>query len=176
VRHIGPSEDLHPVLDVGCGPFPIPEADFVVDCEPYAYDLPEMRARLKGRFVRADVHALPFADGTFGFVHCSNVLEHVEDPARGFKQLQRVGRHGFAESPTAFRERIVIHPDNHRWIISWPNGAIRFQEPRQVEWRGVQLLPLPFSRWIKKHLPLCWKGFMFLTDQALNIAFNKVRW
>lgn len=49
------------------------------------------------RFVRADGRQLPFADGTFDFVHSSAVLEHVGNHAmqtRFLSELHRVARCG----------------------------------------------------------------------------------
>jgi SAM-dependent methyltransferase len=43
-------------------------------------------------FVRADVVALPFAGGTFDFVHENGVIEHVHHPARMLAEAGRVRR------------------------------------------------------------------------------------
>lgn len=40
-----------------------------------------------------DIYHLPFADGQFETVLCSHTIEHVDDPERFFRELQRVGRH-----------------------------------------------------------------------------------
>jgi SAM-dependent methyltransferase len=42
--------------------------------------------------VRADLTALPFADGSFDAVFCSHVLEHVEDDRRAMTEIRRVTR------------------------------------------------------------------------------------
>ena len=41
-------------------------------------------------FVRSDVTHLPFADESFELVVCSEVLEHLPDPAAGLRELLRV--------------------------------------------------------------------------------------
>jgi SAM-dependent methyltransferase len=73
-------------LDVGCGSsryaglFPNRVA---VDVSPH----PELRAC-------ADAHRLPFRDGTFEVVLCTEVLEHVIDPQRVVEELYRVLKPG----------------------------------------------------------------------------------
>ncbi|MGO4563990.1 class I SAM-dependent methyltransferase [Rhizobium sp. 2YAF20] len=39
---------------------------------------------------KADIHNLPYEDGTFDFVLCSHVLEHVDDPVRATAEIKRV--------------------------------------------------------------------------------------
>ncbi|HEX5709127.1 MAG TPA: methyltransferase domain-containing protein [Pyrinomonadaceae bacterium] len=46
------------------------------------------------RFVRADAHALPFADESFDLTYCRYVLEHVADPARVLEEMRRVLKPG----------------------------------------------------------------------------------
>lgn len=41
-------------------------------------------------FVRADVLASPFLEGSFDFVFCSSVIEHVEDPLRLLQEIYRL--------------------------------------------------------------------------------------
>ena len=45
-------------------------------------------------FARADIHHLPFADGCFDTVVCSEVLEHLEDSSRPLAEISRVTRPG----------------------------------------------------------------------------------
>ncbi|MFP3921573.1 MAG: class I SAM-dependent methyltransferase [Dichotomicrobium sp.] len=84
------------VLDAGCGTGTL--ARWIADTEPNArltlVDLaPAMLARagtVPGRHVRADLLALPFADGEFDIVICAWALETTEDPERAANELQRV--------------------------------------------------------------------------------------
>jgi SAM-dependent methyltransferase len=43
-------------------------------------------------FLVADAYRLPFLDGSFDLVICNSVLHHLEDPARLFEEIARVGR------------------------------------------------------------------------------------
>src|SRR5215471_18217521 len=45
---------------------------------------------VKGVDVSADAHQLPFADNQFTRVECDAVLEHVRDPERVMREIERV--------------------------------------------------------------------------------------
>jgi ubiquinone/menaquinone biosynthesis C-methylase UbiE len=137
---------------------------------------PKARRRLCGRYVVCDLHHLPFRDQSFSFTHCSNVLEHVADPERAYAELRRVGRHGFAECPNAFRENWLIHPADHLWIIRWRNGVIDVSKPRVLRCAGTQILPLPFMPWLRLRFRMGWKIVMFLGDSILHVMYNETRW
>ena len=72
------------VLDVGCGVKPY--YPFFVDAASYVgVDVQENP--------HADMHgaaeALPIEDGSFDVVLCTQVLEHVDDPAAAVRELDR---------------------------------------------------------------------------------------
>ncbi len=80
-------------LDVGAGPGTDAAVLGAVACDPsmvmcraaIARDVP---------VVRADAHALPFADATFGAVRTDRVLQHVAAPVRAIAEMIRVCGHG----------------------------------------------------------------------------------
>ena len=123
------------VLDVGCGPKPYlpyfePHADAYV-----GVDIGNPAADIEG-----SVEALPVDDGSFDLVLCTQVLEHVEDPAQAVRELHRV---------TAPRGRVlasthgvqVYHPsptDYWRWTHT---GLARlFTE--SADWSSVAVTPV----------------------------------
>lgn len=82
--------------------------------------------------VQADITDLPFEDGRFSLIYCSNVLEHIPDDAAAMGQLRRVLKpNGLAiiqvpicEGPTvedpsvtdpAERDRLFGQADHVRW-------------------------------------------------------------
>ena len=180
IKHIPSSESVHLVLDIGCGAYPVPAADIVTDIERKAFDQPRMRQKLLGRFVVCDVHNLPFAKDAFGFVHCSNVLEHTGNPVQAFGELRRIGRHGFAESPSTFRERIIHHSRNHRWIIGWRDGQLTTRIPAPTKIAGVRIFPIFIFEWLAAHRTqpawrVAWKMLANGLD-FLGLAYHQVRW
>jgi len=108
-----------PVLDVGCGSSRIIEAlppgSVALDVLPnkLRYDARYGRAR-----VRASGGALPFADGSFSCVLCSQVIEHVPAELPILDELQRVLRPG---------GRLVLGtPDYDRWEWIYMEKAYGF--------------------------------------------------
>lgn len=94
------------VLEIGSGGNPHPAADVLVDkylssghrYSPMVADRPA---------ILADACALPFADKSFDYVIAFHVLEHIPDPVAFAKELSRVGRAGYIETPNAIFERLV---------------------------------------------------------------------
>jgi ubiquinone/menaquinone biosynthesis C-methylase UbiE len=102
--HLRPGMAL---LDVGCGPGTITAdlAELVAPGRVTAADasaevLEQARRTAAGRgletvdFVRTDVHALDFPDGSFDVVHAHQVLQHVADPVAALREMRRVCRPG----------------------------------------------------------------------------------
>jgi len=75
-------------LDVGCGSSPIGDVncDLMIPMADLKWDqIPSCE-----NFVRADVRFLPFRSRSFSVVHCSHLLEHLEDPDDVLQELKRV--------------------------------------------------------------------------------------
>jgi SAM-dependent methyltransferase len=151
------------VLDVGCGQFPFPAHVYAdVDISNRPDD---------AHFVVADVQRLPFRSSAFAFVHCSNVLEHVEYPGQGYSELQRVGKHGYAECPAWFRENVICHTGAHLWVIHNREGSLEYEKPRQTLLFGKRVLPITWCYYLLSKKPTLWKVFEFLLDDILHVQF-----
>ncbi len=64
-----------------------------------------------------DVERLPHPDGAFAQVLCSHTLEHVDDPAAMFRELQRVGRRVTILVPPLWDLAAALNPFEHRVIF-----------------------------------------------------------
>jgi len=70
---------------------------------------------MPGVDVTADAGQLPFASGTFQRVECDAVLEHVQDPQRVVREIERVLAHGgFAHLVTPFCHPFHEFPKDYR--------------------------------------------------------------
>jgi SAM-dependent methyltransferase len=86
-----------PILDAGCGTGlnlrHLPVGSTGLDINPRNVEL--VRRRLpKHNVMEGDVEAMPFGDGAFATVLCTEVLEHVPDPAAALREFRRVLRPG----------------------------------------------------------------------------------
>jgi SAM-dependent methyltransferase len=139
------------VLDAGCGEgrhcFGCLERGARVvglDLDVDSLRLPVRRLRERagelgslGGMVQGNTFALPFADGTFDRVICSEVMEHVHDYVAAARELARVTRPGGRLAitiPTATSEALYLRLGDD--YFESPGGHIRIFRPRQLA-RGL---------------------------------------
>ena len=130
------------ILDVGCGNHPYRRANVCVDS---ATD--QKRALVEHgvgvwhdfglgqEFVKADVcDRLPFGDGEFDLAICRNVLEHVEDPEAACRELSRVARLKYIETPSVAAE-MIFNTGFHKWLVALCDGVLVFRpKPKTAFW------------------------------------------
>lgn len=155
------------VLDIGSGPAPFPYA--TVLCERFLDETVHRRGEIRtgGRpIVQGDIHQLPFQDKSFDFVYTSHVLEHVEDPIKACRELMRVARRGYLETPNFMKDMLFCQAKgmHHRWHTVAVKDTVFFFEYRPREIEGVRDLT-----WLK----LMWSPFyhplqeMFIRNQDI---------
>jgi SAM-dependent methyltransferase len=91
VRKYG--DPTRPMLDAGCGTGlnlrHLPAGSTGLDINPR--NVETVQRRLPQQTVLCgDVEAMPFPDGTFGTVVCTEVLEHIPDPQKALSEIRRV--------------------------------------------------------------------------------------
>jgi glycosyltransferase involved in cell wall biosynthesis len=132
----GNSEDLikiNPewkVLDVGSGNRPNHRADVLLEKE---LEETEHRSGVKAvipkgkKLVVGDALEMPFADKEFEYVIASHIAEHIDEPGKFCRELMRVGKRGYIETPGKFSEKILNEPF-HKWVVFQKNGELVFEE------------------------------------------------
>jgi ubiquinone/menaquinone biosynthesis C-methylase UbiE len=114
-------------LDAGCGDgrylaaLPSPRPSRIVGTDISERILATARAAaeragVEAELVRGNLEALPLEDAAFDLVLCTQVLEHLLDPAAGVRELARVLRPG---------GRVVLTTDNRRALVSATLNAPR---------------------------------------------------
>jgi SAM-dependent methyltransferase/predicted O-methyltransferase YrrM len=138
--------DIHPgdrVLDIGSGHLPFPHATHLADITLTDHGFGRAGvpfARVDGKeAVECSVESMPFADRTFDFVYCSHVLEHVDDPERACRELMRVARRGYIETPTRGKDVFLntARVSNHRWSVTSFDGVLCFDEYADSDLQGL---------------------------------------
>jgi ubiquinone/menaquinone biosynthesis C-methylase UbiE len=82
-------------IEIGCGISPLTEgrdSTVYLDISPAA--LTNLKAVYCGSFIAADAAYLPFREGIFDIVVCSEVFEHIQDDIKAVKESSRVLKKG----------------------------------------------------------------------------------
>src|SRR5215467_7212946 len=136
--------DVDAVLEIGPGHCPFKRADTFVDFAPWP--IPGVDP---AKLVKCDIatEPLPFPDKSFNFVYCRHVLEDMWNPFHLCKEMERVAKAGYIETPSPIAElcrgvdggappyRGYHH---HRWVV-WATAAdLRFVTKYPVvEYLGI---------------------------------------
>lgn len=125
------------MLDVGSGQDPHPRANVLVDrfVDSNLERLCHASVVIDRPLFVADAARLPFASEAFDFVNCSHLLEHVSDPAGVVRELSRVARRGYVETPSPIYEKIWGWKF-HRWFVSCERDRLVFVAKDKVIYDG----------------------------------------
>lgn len=94
------------VLDVGSGGNPFPRSDVLLDRLTGDDHRNGESMMIDRACVFGDASRMPFKDKVFDFVIASHILEHMSHPEIFLSELQRVGKAGYIETPSALFERL----------------------------------------------------------------------
>lgn len=115
------------ILDVGSGALPwikgiLGTRGLVIPCDPLAEEYKKLfdyEKHGQDAPIEAFAESLPFDDSSFNIVHCSNALDHTQDPYKAILEMERVCRPGGMILIQGF-ENEAIHEDwkgLHQWNI-----------------------------------------------------------
>jgi hypothetical protein len=131
------------VLDVGVGAHPI-RADVIID--RYTGDTGHRTGEVFDAkpFVKGDIEHLPFETDAFGYVHARQVVEHAADADAAIAELERVGEHGYIESPAPLLERYcggMCVSGHHRWVLHESDDGVEPVPAADAEYQKYGPLP-----------------------------------
>ena len=133
------------IIDLGCGSNPFPKAPVAVDkyIDPVhrKYGSNETicieEIEKKGcKFIEADIENLPFMDKSFDVAFSHHVVEHLDNPVKALKEMQRIAKRGIIMCPAIFAE-YAFGRKYHKWEISYREDTIIFIEKKDEKlWFG----------------------------------------
>lgn len=94
------------VIDIGSGGQPFPLATHLCDLRlETSSDRPIDTIVIDDRqFFLADILNIPCKNKQFNFAYCCHVLEHVKNPIASCKEIQRIAKRGYIETPTLCKD------------------------------------------------------------------------
>jgi hypothetical protein len=112
------------VLDIGSGGWPFSHATHLADLHlgDTSHRMEKLERDERPFFV-IDIHNMPFSDKAWDFVFCSHVLEHLERPGDACRELMRIGKRGYIETPTRLSDvmlnftRLTNHHRYHALVL-----------------------------------------------------------
>ena len=124
-------------------------------------DAGELHGHVQGQPVSADALKLPFADGTFDRIICSEVLEHIPDDHTAIAELARVLRPGGSIAltvPAWVAEKICWKLNDEYHAPKAVGGHVRIYRRSQLrsKIRQVGLQPCGWDRAHALHSPYWW--------------------
>lgn len=128
------------VLDVGSGADPFPYATVLADLyiEPTIHRKETFVSNGKPVHI-CDINSMPFEDKEFDYVVCSHVLEHVDNPVMACKELMRVGKAGYIETPTLMKDMLLSWAKGmHKWHIIPQGNTLFFFEYTERQKEGIR--------------------------------------
>jgi hypothetical protein len=174
------------ILDIGGWYAPCRYATHMVDIMPFetlwrlhGYGDGEIRITPE-TYHQMDICAdsLPFPDKSFDFVICRHTLEDIRDPIAVCREMNRVGRAGYIETPSRVYESTkgVERPwwcghYHHRWLVEVSESGIIFQfKPHNLSAsRAFYFRRWPWQRMRDRYsvVNLLWDGSFEYTERVI---------
>ena len=162
------------VLEIGPGTQPHPRADVFLELR-YAHPEDFTRqtggaagARPSRNVVFYDGSRFPFATGTFDYVICSHVIEHVHDVETFLAEMFRVAKAGYLEYPTILYE-YLYNFDVHQQLLIMRDDTLVYLPKSML---GLSEF-LPVQRFLLRSLDL---GYSQLVDALAEKMFEGFEW
>jgi len=116
-NHVIEIDDAWNVLDVGSGHRPFERANTIVDLFPEDdNDRIGQKCVKDSRLICADACDMPFKDKSFDYILTTHLAEHIDNPEKFCKEIMRVGKRGYIETPSLIQEWFLGQPC-HKWYV-----------------------------------------------------------
>lgn len=106
------------VLEIGGGANPCPRADVITN---YQQSKNQRSSKIKqvdsAEMLELDMQDMSvFKDKEFDYSICVQTIEHVDNPAKACKEIIRVSKRGYIETPSSLCENLIGWPF-HKWLV-----------------------------------------------------------
>ncbi len=135
------------VLEVGAGGNPYPRANVLLDGYEDSIERIEKTLVADRPLILGFAEKLPFKSKSFDFVISSHVLEHSTNPEQFLREMMRVGKAGYIETPDAFFERINPFTYHRVEVAAINDKKIRLF--KKSSWRHDSFIVDEFERQLK---------------------------
>jgi len=182
------------ILDIGGWFAPCSQATHMVDLMPFetlnrkgSYGNGELKIQ-KQNYFQLDlgtIEQLPFKNQEFDFVICRHTLEDIKDPIKICKEMIRVARSGYLETPHRVYEStkgVERHwwcgHYHHRWLVEIQNQKVTFQfKPHNIHSSSkyhFRCWPWQKIREEFKNTSLFWEG-SFQFEERIIINYQELK-
>lgn len=106
------------IIDIGSGHKPHQTADILLEhLQGTNEDRWNQNLLIDRPIVIYNGSVFPFKNKSFTFCTCRHVLEHVDNPDKFLKEIERIAKAGYIETPSEIAELIFTPYAKHKWII-----------------------------------------------------------
>jgi len=164
------------VVEIGSGSNPNPRSNVLVELEDDGYhrDFEKLKIMSHQRIVWGDIcKGIPeFIDKQFDFSYCVHVLEHVQYPEAACKELMRISKSGYLETPGPFLEK-VWNFKFHKWYVDVIDGVLTFTDKSLIH-KPINIELNQYEDFICG--PPNMKNGTFAHLSRFHKCFTRVRW
>jgi len=127
-------------------------------------------------FVVSDVNKLPFKDKVFDFVIARHILEHLPEPENFLKELERVAKAGYIETPSSISEDMGGW-DCHLWCVDVVDNKLKMMSKSKEPNSQLKKIPQIFGvkaweSFISKHRSVFYTSYFWKDRIDFNIVNN----
>lgn len=166
------------VLDMGSGHIPFPLATHLADIAIQDHHYGRAGVPFKhiaGKPVfECDIESTPFEDKEFEFVYCSHVLEHARNPERACRELMRIAKRGYIETPTKAKDIFLNSAkiSNHNFYVEAVDGRLIFTPYTDEEIEGFQCsILMEMHTTPRTSREKAFSALLYLKPQLVNTMF-----
>lgn len=116
------------VLDIGGGSNPFVRANIVT--EPHltkSMHRSGLPVNPYIKYIECFAESLPFDSNSFDFAIARQVFEHVDNPSLACKEMMRVAKRGFIETPQKNYELLFGPNPSHNWFVHIKDNTLVFE-------------------------------------------------